>query len=110
MKKETKKLSLLIAGFLLSTQGQAHISRKIDYDKLDTIWSLLVQSAQTDNRLLVELMSHSKQELEMKFNSKLTKREYLIIQKLIDKLLCEDVDVEIIHIQDLLYSTQEFLR
>lgn len=110
MKKETKKLSLLIAGLLLSTQGQAHISRKIDYDKLDTIWSLLVQSAQTDNRLLVELMSHSKQELEMKFNSKLTKREYLIIQKLIDKLLCEDVDVEIIHIQDLLYSTQEFLR
>lgn len=110
MNKETKKLSLLVASLLLSTQGHAHSSSKVDYDKLDTIWSVLVQSAQTDYQLLVDMIDNSKQELEMKFNCKLTKREYLIIQELINKLLCENVDFEIVHIQDLPLSTQEFLR
>lgn len=110
MSKEAKTLSLLVASLLLSTQGQAHSSRKVDYDKLDNIWGVLVQSAQTDYQLLVDMIDNSKQELEKKFNCKLTKQEYLIIKELIDKLLCENVDVEIVHIQDLPLSTQEFLR
>lgn len=110
MSKEAKTLSLLVASLLLSTQGQAHSSRIVDYNKLDTIWSVLVQSAQTDYQLLIDMIDSSKQELEKKFNYKLTKQEYLIIQELIDKLLCGNVDVEIVHIQDLPLSTQEFFR
>ncbi len=104
-----KRLSLILAGLLFSSLGKAANAPVIDYDKLDKIWAGLVTAAKNDYGLLIGMSRISKQDLEGTLNCELTEQEALIVQELINKLLCEKIDLEVVHIKDLPLSTQEYL-